>query len=505
MKKQIAFGALLSYFSIALNIIAGLIYTPWMVAQIGQSNYGIYTLANSIIGLFIIDFGLSSATARFMSKYIADGEYGKAQDFLNAIYKLYLLIDAVIFSVLVVLFFFLEHIYTALSPAELAQLKNVYIIVALYSVVQFPFLTQNGILTAHEKFIQLKLADVIYRIVFVGGTVFALWMGLGLYALVLVNALSGLLVIAYKAVAIFKWTPSRIYLKGANPSVYKEVVSFSSWTTVSSLAQRLVFGIIPTVLGIVSHSTEIAVFGVVTTIEGYFYTITSAINGLFMPKIARIYAGKEKQTNIMPLLLSVGKLQFFLNGLLVIGFFVLGHSFVGLWMGPDYIAAHWGVLLVVLPSMFLNTLQIANTAMIVENKVRIRAIIDLLTGVLSFLLAFPLAKFWGMLGGCIAISVAYSCRAILYHIAHQKIMHIDIWHFAKKCYLKMSPPAVLTLACGLALNYFIRDAGWLVFLIKGCLVVAVYCVSMFMLGLSRDEKRMVKETILKHTATKGKA
>ena len=227
MKKQIAFGALLSYFSIALNIIAGLIYTPWMVAQIGQSNYGIYTLANSIIGLFIIDFGLSSATARFMSKYIADGEYGKAQDFLNAIYKLYLLIDAVIFSVLVVLFFFLEHIYTALSPAELAQLKNVYIIVALYSVVQFPFLTQNGILTAHEKFIQLKLADVIYRIVFVGGTVFALWMGLGLYALVLVNALSGLLVIAYKAVAIFKWTPSRIYLKGANPSVYKEVVSFS--------------------------------------------------------------------------------------------------------------------------------------------------------------------------------------------------------------------------------------------------------------------------------------
>ena len=54
--KQIKIGAILSYFSIILNVGAGLLYTPWMVKMIGQSQYGLYTLANSLISLFLVDF-----------------------------------------------------------------------------------------------------------------------------------------------------------------------------------------------------------------------------------------------------------------------------------------------------------------------------------------------------------------------------------------------------------------------------------------------------------------
>ena len=68
--KQVKIGAILSYLSIALNIITGLIYTPWMISQIGKSQYGLYTLANSLITLFLIDFGLSSATSRYIYRII---------------------------------------------------------------------------------------------------------------------------------------------------------------------------------------------------------------------------------------------------------------------------------------------------------------------------------------------------------------------------------------------------------------------------------------------------
>lgn len=50
--KQIKYGAILSYVSIVLNVVAGLIYTPWMVKIIGKSDYGLYTLAYSLISLF---------------------------------------------------------------------------------------------------------------------------------------------------------------------------------------------------------------------------------------------------------------------------------------------------------------------------------------------------------------------------------------------------------------------------------------------------------------------
>ena len=64
--RQIKYGAIMSYISIAVNIIAGF-FIPLIVRQIGQNNFGIYTLATSIISMFLIDFGLSAAVSRFVS------------------------------------------------------------------------------------------------------------------------------------------------------------------------------------------------------------------------------------------------------------------------------------------------------------------------------------------------------------------------------------------------------------------------------------------------------
>ena len=66
--NQLKLGAVLSC-SIGVNVLAALIYTPWMIAQIGKSQYGLFTLANSLITLFLIDFGLSSATSEYVSLY----------------------------------------------------------------------------------------------------------------------------------------------------------------------------------------------------------------------------------------------------------------------------------------------------------------------------------------------------------------------------------------------------------------------------------------------------
>ena len=47
--KQIKLGIIISYLSIGINIISGLVYTPWMISSIGKENYGLYTLAYSVV------------------------------------------------------------------------------------------------------------------------------------------------------------------------------------------------------------------------------------------------------------------------------------------------------------------------------------------------------------------------------------------------------------------------------------------------------------------------
>lgn len=489
--KQIKFGAALSYLSIAVNIISGLLYTPWMVETIGQSQYGLYTLAHSLITLFLVDFGLSAATGRYLSKYNAEGDREGAERFLGAIYKLYLLIDAVILTILVVVFFMLDRIFVNLTPAELEQFKVVYVISALFSVINFPFVTFNGILTAYEKFIPLKVADLLYRFGNIGFTVVALLLGYGLYTLVAVHAVVGLLVLVFKFVVIRKTVPVKVDFRNTDRGIYKDIFGFSVWVTVSSIATRLVFNITPSILGIVASSAAIAVFGIVTTIEGYTYTITTAINGMFMPKISKIIAAGDSEKDLNRLFLSVGRFQYFLNGAIVAGFAVVGQNFIRLWMGEDYLLAYGGIILVLIPGLFYNAMQIANTTMVVTKKVKLTALVSVATGVINVALSFPLSKFFGVMGACISICTAYMVRDILLSVIYHRELPLNIPRFIKECYLRMSVPVVITIVCGIVINRLLPGASWLVFLLKTACTVGIYMLGTFLIALSKQEKHRI--------------
>ena len=186
---QLKIGAILSYLAIVINIVSALIYSPWMLSKIGSGDYGLYSLATALINMLLLDFGISSAVSRFVSKYVAEGKQDQVDELLGVVFKLFMGIAAIISIVLIGVYFFIDQIYISLTPSELEKFKIVYIISATYSVVSFPFATTlNGILTSYEKFIQMKLCDVGNKVVTVLLIVIALLNGYGLYALVAINA-----------------------------------------------------------------------------------------------------------------------------------------------------------------------------------------------------------------------------------------------------------------------------------------------------------------------------
>ena len=138
---QIRAGAIMSYVGIAVNMIAGMLYTPWIIRNIGQSGYGLFTLASSLISMFMVDFGISAAVSKFLAQYIVQGENEKIGDFLGIVYKLYLILDIVILGIFSVVYFNIETIYANLSTEEIAIFKVIFIIIAIYNLIAFPFVT----------------------------------------------------------------------------------------------------------------------------------------------------------------------------------------------------------------------------------------------------------------------------------------------------------------------------------------------------------------------------
>ena len=496
--KQIKLGALISYFAIAFNIVAGLIYTPWMISKIGQSNYGLYTLATSVISMFVMDFGMGAAVTRFLSRYNAMGDKKAVNDFLGLIYKLYLAIDAVIFAVLICVYFFVDKIYANLTPDELSVFKVLYIIVASFSVISFPFTNLNGILTAYEKFVPLKACDLFNKVFIIVGMVIALHFGYGVYALVTVNAVAGLIIML---IIINRGTDIKINWKYFDKDSLKDIFGFSVWTTVSSIAQRLIFNITPSIITAVSvtGSVGVAVFGLATRVEGYVYTFSTAINGMFMPRISRIISDGKREEELMPLMIRIGRIQIMIVGLLTVGFISLGKSFIiDIWNKPDFAQSYICAVLLIIPSLFFLPLQIGNTTLIVENKVRLEAMVLLATGAVNIVLSLVLSKYYAAVGASVSIFIAYMLRNVLICRIFKKHLKLNMAEFFKKSYLKLLPYLAITMVIGLLAEHFNPLAhGYLRFLINGIIVVAVFFVLMLCFGMNDYEKSLLFGTLKK--------
>ena len=490
-KRQYFGGAMISYIAIIFNVVLGLLYTPWMVGKIGQSSYALYTIANSVISIFMIDFGLSAAVSRFVAKYRAENEDSKSNKLLGSVTILYILIDILIFIILMVIYLNIATIYKGLSFDELKVLKRLFVIVAIYSLLAFPFTPLGGIITAYEKFIHLKLCDFIYKILTVVFVIIALLHDYGVEAVVLASVFSGICAIILKLFIIYKKTPVRYCFTWVDKKLLKSIFTFSVWMTVSSIAQRCVFNIAPSVLAYTSSSKEVALFAPANTLEGYFYMIAAAVNGMFLAKISKLIAD-SKEHEIVNLMINVGKYQTILMGFILVGFICVGEDFMRLWMGVEYVGSWPCAILLFIPDILLFSQQISNTTAIAQNKVKKISLAYVAMAFVCIALSLVLSKWIGALGSCVAIMLGYIALFIISNVVYYKELNIDVFLFYKKVYMPFVFPCIGSVFLGYWLcNYVITIDGWSGVFVKGIMISAIYILAIISFMFNSNERSKI--------------
>ncbi|SMB88723.1 Membrane protein involved in the export of O-antigen and teichoic acid [Desulfonispora thiosulfatigenes DSM 11270] len=488
--RQIKYGALMSYTAVFVNIIAGMLFTPWMIRQIGQADYGLYALALSVIMFFTIDFGLGESVSRFLSKYNAENQVEKKRDFLGVTFKLYIVIDMIIFIALLTVFLLADTIYSELTPEELEKFKIVFIIAAFYALGSFPFQPLNGILISHERFVFLKAMDLFHRLLTVITMIVVLLLGFRLYGLVIVNALTGFIAIILKIHYIFRKNKMlEINFSAWDKRLLKELFSFSIWIAIIVFSQRFIFTITPSVLGAFSGTAEIAVFSIASTMEGYVWMIASALNGLFLPKVTSLLLNKNAYEEVEALMIKVGRIQLIIVGLLYAGFLTLGKDFVELWLGNNFSSAYIITLLLITPSLVVLTQQIANTALVAKNLVKYHCFGVVIMSMTSIVLSIVLSPKLGATGAGIGIFIGTILGGVVVmNLVYSRVLRINLAVFFRECHLKLFMPIVLTILIGFLVQLYFPLGGWVGFLIKVTIVSISYSILIWKLGLNNFEK-----------------
>lgn len=491
MGSKITKGAFLSYISIVINIAAGLLYTPWMVRQIGNSNYGIYNLAITFIGYFTLDFGLGGAITRYIAQYKAQKEEEKINDLIGLTTKLYFVLSAIIGAILLIVLCFIKQIFISLSPDELQTFRNVFMILSVYSVISVPMMPFSGIISAYEYFWQLKMFDIANRILTIALVIAALLGHMGIYALVMANVSAGLVIGIGKFIFIKRKCGIKVNWSFFDKAITKDLFSFSIWMTLGMTAYQLVIGMDSTILGITSGAEEIAIFSAGMTIYAYTNHFAGALNGLFLPKVTRMLYDDNSLDQINALMIRVGKIQLVIIGALYFGFLVVGREFMDVWMGGIYVRSYVISALIVLPNLLISTQAIASTMVTAVNKLKYQAMTACIGAVVSLTIGYSLSRQFGAVGVAVGSAVGMLLSyGLMMNILYARVFKLNIKRFFLKCHLKyifcVIPPV---LVC--RLSYCVLPGhSWANIAIRIAVFMLVYLCCL-LLYFDQSEKKVI--------------
>lgn len=493
--NQIKKATLLSYLGLFLNIIVGLLFTPWLIKSIGTSDYALYSLIGVFLSYFIMDFGLSDATVRFVAKYRAENEE-RIKQFLGITIKLYLTITSVLTVIFFLVYFFIDAIFLKLTPLEIERFRVIYIIASFFSLFLFPFTPVNGILLAYERFVVLKVTDIISKIASVLFMIVFLLLGYNIFAIVAISSLISLLVACYKAFVIYNHLKIIPDFNYKDNQLLREITSTSGWFTLIAISKRFLINLSPTLLGIFSGSKQIAIFSIAMLLESYVFMFASTINGFFTSRIAKITSKTRDRTEILELMIKTGRIQLLIVGLIYIGLVSLGKEFIFLWMGSEFETAYSILLLIIASGFFTLTQDVANSLMYIENEIKYRALFYTASVFLSLLLSIILLPKLGALGAGVAIGISFF---IFHFLAINWVfytkMNLNVFTFYKEVYLKMALGIVISFLFSQCLNYFYTASSVFYFGLKGVIIVVFYCLTMWLTAMNIFEKNLIKNTI----------
>lgn len=495
--SQLKKGAVLSYVYIVLINFTGLVLTPFMIQKLGDSEYGLYTLIGSLIGyISILDFGLNNAIVRFVAKYRALGDRKGEENFLATTMLIYFIIAALILTVGVFLYYHLETVFTKLTPSELDKAIVMFGILIFNLTITLPGGAFSAIANAYEHFVFPRMLNIVKYLVRSLLLVAILVWGGDAVSIVVLDTVINLLVIGINAFYIFYKLQVKFKLHKVDFTLVREIFNYSFWIFVFAIMGQFQWQSGQVILGVVSGTTAVAIYGVGIMLGTYYGAFSTAISSVFLPRATKMTALEASGEELTLMMVRIGRFSLITLLMILGGFLLYGQQFILLWVGKTY-QNSWLIALIIMVSYTLPLVQsFANSILEAKNTFLFKAVTYITLIVGGTILGYFLIESWGLFGLISGTTLGWILSQCIMNIYYQRALKLDIPLFFAELFRKIFLTFVLTLALGFVLN-FLPGSDWLNLLVKISVYVVQFSFLMFTFGMNQTERDTIKSMLPK--------
>ena len=491
--NQRKIGAILSYIVIALNMVIGIAYTPFLTRKLGQAEYGLYSIINSIMSyLTVMDMGFGNAIIIYTARYVNQNDKEKENKLHGMFFVIYCIIGIAASIVGFVLYFNVNNLFgNSMTDSELSKAKVMMLILTFNLAITFPFSIFGNILTAYEEFIINKIIKIIQIILQPLIMIPLLLLGYKAIAMVIVLTCVNIFCLLLNTVVCLKKLDIKLKFKGFDFSVLREIFKYSFYIFLNQIIDKVNWSLDQFVLGSICGTVITSVYAVAGQLNNMYMNFSTAISGVMLPKVTKMEDNKATDKEFTDIFIKTGRIQYLLLALIISGFVLFGKAFINIWVGSNYMDAYLIACILMIPITVPLIQNIGLSILQTKNLYKYRTIIFFGIAILNICISIPMAKMYQGIGA--AIGTAFSLvlgQGLILNIYYHKKVGLDMIEFWKNI-LFMTVPVVITFLIGIALNKLIINNSFIWLFLKIAIYTIIYSIFMWLFAMNKYEKEMI--------------
>lgn len=493
--NQLKAGVVLNYVVIFLNTVVGLLYTPYMLRMMGQSEYGLYSLVASVIAyLTVLDLGFGNAIVRYTAKFRAEKKTEEQYEMFGMFFLLYLVIGIIAFGIGLGLYFNVDTLFgNTMTTVELGRARIMMLLLVANLAFTFPMSIWGSVIQAYEDFVFQKSLNIFRIILNTAVMICLLHFGYKAVAMVVVQTIFNVLTLVVNFIYCRRKLNIHIYFrfKHFHWGFLKEVAIYSFWIFLNAIMDRVYWSTGQFVLGAMVGTAAVAVFAIAIQLEGMYMQFSTAISSVFLPKVTAMVATNRSRKEISDLFIRTGRIQYIVLAYILSGFIIFGRQFIELWAGAGYSDAYMISLLFFIPLTVPLIQNLGITILQARNEMKFRSVLYIIIALVSLATQIVLTRHFGGIGCAMGVSGALVVGQILImNVYYRRRQDLDTMTFWKEISKMSIIPIVLIFSSMLIIRHFFALDSWGKLILGIAAFSLVYIPLFFRFSMTDEERNL---------------
>ncbi|WCG36002.1 lipopolysaccharide biosynthesis protein [Companilactobacillus farciminis] len=480
MMSQRKVGAALSYLNIIAKNLVTFLYTPFLLRFVGQANYGLFQMTNSVmVSLSLLSMGFSSAYVKFYITYKVEENYKQLRK-LNALYLiLFGCISVIALIIGTILVLNTGAIFgRSLTASEIQLTKYLMAIMVLDVAITFISSVFDSNITVNEQFIFQQSRQLMQTFLVPMICIPLVFMGVGVLSIEITQISVTTLFLILNINYCIRKLNMHFDFTNIDFSLLKDLGIFSFFIFLNQIVDLVNNNVPNFILGMFQGAKMVATFAIAVQVKNMFFMLSTSLSNVFVPRVNKL-VNLEKGTDVLTdLMIKVGRIQMALLFFVLGGFIVVGKFFVQLWAGNENIEAYYLVIIMVLPSIIPLCQNVGIEIQRAMNKHIFRSIVYVIFAVVNIVITIVGSIYFGLIGASMGYVVTILCaNGISMNWYYSKKMGLEIKRYWGETSKMLVPFVISTIPLILIQNNVSVNSisRFIVFgLIYSCIYIAIY-------------------------------